>query len=230
MPRGNKEQDMLLVMRKLSHDTIWAAVIRRMRVLLAEKGTTRAALAERMGVDRGTITKWLKGERKASQSTIETLVAYMRSLGMNLDDFFGGEDQGSDYIQIPWLEATASMGSGSLEVSKEIISHLSFRADWLLGKGSPSKMAVINASGSSMEPTISDGSVVLIDESKITDLVNGKIYFVCYGEEIYLKRLKVDGQGRALALISDRDASQLPLDPDIYFRILGRAIWTGKEL
>jgi phage repressor protein C with HTH and peptisase S24 domain len=218
------------IMKHLSHDSIWSAVVRRMRFLLSEKGMTRAILAERMAVDRGTITRWLKGERRASQSTVETLVAYMRALGMNPDDFFGGQDAPSEYLRIPWLEATASMGDGSLVVSKEIISHLSFRADWLLGKGSPAKMAVINAQGSSMEPTISDGSVVLIDESKVTDPVNGKIYFVCYGDEIYLKRLRVDRSGRVLALISDRDDSELPLDPDIYFQILGRALWTGKEL
>lgn|GEM_PF-4669933 len=217
-------------MKTLNHDAIWDAIMKRTRTLLAEKGMSQIRLAERMKVDRATMSRWLRGERKASQSTVETLVGYMEALDMAPDEFFGSNDESSDYMQIPWLEATASMGGGSLEVSKEVISHLSFRTDWLLSKGSPAKMTVINVSGSSMDPTIADGSIVLIDESKVTDLVNGKIYLVCYGGEIFLKRLKVDRGGKALALISDSDGSEKEIDPEAYFTILGRAIWVGREL
>ncbi len=206
----------------------WAVMLKNISERVAS-GQKKTEIAKLLGIPRSKITEWLSpnGRLTGERTPIDKMRHYFSMLGLDYGLYFG-EDSG-DYMQIPWLEATASMGGGSLEVSKEVISHLSFRTDWLLGKGSPSKMAVINASGSSMEPTIVDGSVVLIDESKTTDLVNGKIYFVCYGEEVFLKRLKVLG-GRAVALISDADNSERMIDPDVYFRILGRAIWTGREL
>jgi phage repressor protein C with HTH and peptisase S24 domain len=217
-------------MKKLNHDAIWDAIIRRMREFLSEKGTTQAKLAERMNVDKGTITRWLKGERKGSQSTVETLVGYMESLGMEPVKFFGNQDAQEQFIEVPWLEATASMGGGSVETSKKMITTISFRSEWIHRKGNPANMAIINASGGSMEPTIPDNSVVLIDESKVHDLVNGKIYFVFYDGEIFLKRLKVDKSGKVLALISDSDGSEKEIDPEVVFEILGRALWFGRDI
>lgn len=134
----------------------------------------------------------------------------------------------TDYYQVPWLEACASMGGGSLEVSREVKSYLSFRRDWLLSKGNVNRMVAISVEGDSMSPTVPDGSVVLINDAA-TIPVNNKIYFVCYKEEIFLKRLKVK-DGKVEALISDCDASEIKIKKGEYFNIIGRAIWYGKEL
>jgi phage repressor protein C with HTH and peptisase S24 domain len=215
-------------MNKWTHESIWAELLRHMRALLLERGMTRARLAALMGVNRGTVTRWLKGERTASRSNAEVVAGYMRALGLDPARFFGGDEDAS-YTQIPWLVAEASMGSGSLEVSKEVISHLSFQTSWILSKGNPGKMVVINAVGDSMSPTIPDGAVVLINEAA-KEPINGKIYFVRCGSEIYLKRLRVKN-GQVLALISD--APHVPEktpDPAEPFEILGRAVWCGWEV
>ncbi len=188
------------------------------------------SIAERLGVDRGTVTRWLKGDRKGTHTPIEKLVRYMRALGMRPGEFLGDDAEYEGFLQIPWLKATASMGGGSYEGEKDVESHLSFQTSWLMSKGAPSRMVVINASGGSMEPTIPDGSVVLIDESKNSDLVNGKIYFVCYGEHIFLKRLKVGKDGRVVALQSDRGDPDIPVQPGDYFEVIGQAVWYGKDL
>lgn len=133
------------------------------------------------------------------------------------------------YYQVPWLEARASMGGGSLEVSKEVKSYLSFRRDWLLSKGSVSSMVVVSVQGDSMSPTIPDGSVVLISEAAAGPLVDNKIYLVCYRDELFIKRLKVR-DGRATALVSDFDGSEIPIKKSEYFNVIGRAIWYGKDL
>lgn len=134
----------------------------------------------------------------------------------------------ADYYQVPWLEACASMGGGSLEVSREVKSYLSFRRDWLLSKGNVNRMVAISVEGDSMSPTVPDGSVVLINDAATTP-VNNKIYFVCYRDEIFLKRLKVKN-GQVEALISDKDGSEIKIKKGEYFSIIGRAIWYGKEL
>lgn len=133
------------------------------------------------------------------------------------------------YYQVPWLEARASMGGGSLEVSKEVRSYLSFRRDWLLSKGPIGNMVVVSVQGDSMSPTIPDGSVVLINEAVAAPPVNGKIYLVCYRDELFIKRLKVKG-GQAVSLLSDFDGSEVAIKKSEYFNIIGRAIWYGKDL
>lgn len=133
------------------------------------------------------------------------------------------------YYQVPWLEARASMGGGSLEVSKEIKSYLSFRRDWLLSKGPIGNMVVVSVLGDSMSPTIPDGSVVLINESINSPPVHNKVYLVCYRDELFIKRLKVK-DGLPVALVSDFDNSEVFIKKGEYFNIIGRAIWYGKDL
>lgn len=133
------------------------------------------------------------------------------------------------YYRVPWLEARASMGGGSLEVSREVKSYLSFRRDWLLSKGSIGNMVVVSVQGDSMSPTIPDGSVVLVNEFSGAPPIHGKIYLVCYRDELFIKRLKVR-DGRAVGLLSDFDGSEIPIKKSEYFNIIGRAIWYGKDL
>ena len=213
----------------------WSLIIEEISRIAKEKGRGGGTfVANRLGVSRGTISRWKAGVLQGKRVPYDKTVSIMRILGLDPTPFFGVQPVSHAYIQVPWLEAEASMGGGgSTVVSKKIISHLSFRADWILAKGNPKKMAVINAGGRSMEPTIPDDSIVLINEGQ-TSPVNGKIYFVCYGSGespgIYLKRLRVDQSGNVTHLVSDLDGYEMPIDPDENFEIIGQAIWFAKEL
>ena len=167
----------------------WAAVVaeieRRIKAL-GRGGFTR--VGELLGVSRGTISKWVNNELKGERKSFDQVVDIMRKLEIDPAPYYPSGDEDTDFTEIPWLRATASMGGGSEEGSKLIRSHLSFQTGWLLNKSTSLKsLVVISASGGSMEPTIPDGSVVLIDESKCHDLVDGKIYFVVHGKGIFLK-------------------------------------------
>ncbi len=209
-------------------DAAWQAVLSAMRERKNTKDETDADIGRLLGVNRGTVGVWLREEKGGQRTSVKNMLHYMEKLGIDSAQYFGSEGE-SGYVQVPWLEATASMGGGSVEVSKDIISHLSFRADWLRAKGPAAYMSVINASGDSMHPTITDGSVVLINEMKPVQPSNGKIYFVRRGEEIFLKRLKVE-KGRVTALISDNGDIEDPLEPTDDFEVIGKALWVAKEL
>ena len=212
------------------HTAAWKAILLAIEKKSREQGWNQARVAEEiLGKNRSTVHCWFSKNRGGKRGSIDEMQSYMEKLGIDPTPYFGGGEGNEKFIEVPWLEATASMGGGSVEVSKKMISTLSFRSDWLHRKGNPGNMAVINASGGSMEPTIPDDSVVLIDESRIHDLVNGKVYFVCYEDQVFLKRLKIFG-GKAVALVSDSTGEEQPIKPGAYFRILGRAIWYGKEL
>lgn len=192
--------------------------------------SNQSKVAKRLGVHRTAVSKWLSGQLKGERISVDDMREYFTRLGLDPVPYFGGEStQDEEYSKVPWLEATASMGGGSVETSKSVTAHLAFRTDWLRTKGRLRGMVVVNASGDSMDPTIPDRAVVLINEQD-THPVNNGIFFVCYGEDIYLKRLRVDAAGRVTHLVSDGTGWAMPLEPEVYFEILGRAIWYGKEL
>ncbi|MDR2051680.1 MAG: S24 family peptidase [Deltaproteobacteria bacterium] len=222
----------------------WESVLAAISARIADNPRGElSAIASEIGVTRGTVSRWLSGGLKGQRIPYDRMAGIMRALGLDPAACFpaipagvlsGGQQEETHappeiYFQVPWLEARASMGGGSLEVSRKIRSHLSFRRDWLLAKGNADNMVVISVEGDSMSPTIPDGSVVLINEGSASPPVNGKIYLVCYLDELFLKRLKVRDH-QVLALISDFDSSEIFIKKGEYFAILGRAIWYGKDL
>ncbi|WP_232502856.1 XRE family transcriptional regulator [Solidesulfovibrio magneticus] len=144
-----------------------------------------------------------------------------------LRDLHAREDRQSAYTEVPLREATASMGGGSTETGDRTLSYLSFRTDWIRSKGNPEYMTAIRAFGDSMEPTIADGSVVLIDEGR-RQFVKNKVYYLRYNGQMYIKRL-IDAGGR-LGIASDADANVLLVSDADDFEIIGRCIWTAREL
>lgn len=233
----------------------WEAVLRALkeRVDNGPRGEL-SAIAGEIGATRGTVSRWLSGGLKGRRIPYDKMVRIMGVLGLDPAEYFGQPEyvaepapasghaskeaphlfthqpiEDPSYYQVPWLEARASMGGGSLEVSKEVKSYLSFRRDWLLSRGGIGNLVVVSVQGDSMSPTIPDGSVVLINESSGGPPVGGKVYLVCYRDELFIKRLKVK-DGRAVAMVSDFDGSEVPIKKSEYFNIIGRAIWYGKDL
>jgi SOS-response transcriptional repressor LexA len=144
-----------------------------------------------------------------------------------LQDIRARERYQRDYTEVPLREATGSMGGGSTETGDRTLTYLGFRTDWIRSKGNPEYMTVIRAFGDSMEPTITDGSVVLIDEGR-RQFVKNKVYYLRYNGQMYIKRLmERDG---SLVIASDNDPNVLLVSDADDFEIIGRCIWTARDL
>jgi len=131
------------------------------------------------------------------------------------------------YTEVPLREATGSMGGGSTETGDRTLTYLSFRTEWIRSKGNPENMTVIRAFGDSMDPTIADGSVVLIDEGR-RQFVKNKIYYLRYNGQMYIKRL-VERDGH-LAIVADNNPNVYLVSDADDFEIIGRCIWAAREL
>lgn len=144
-----------------------------------------------------------------------------------LRDIRAREMHQAHYTEVPLREATGSMGGGSTETGDRTLTYLSFRTEWIRSKGNPEYMTVIRAFGDSMDPTIIDGSVVLIDEGR-RQFVKNKVYYLRYNGQMYIKRL-VERDGH-LAIVSDNDPNLLLVSDADDFEIIGRCIWTARDL
>ena len=96
----------------------------------------------------------------------------------------------------------ASAGGGAFN-DDENFTYLSLDPAYvrLLGVSEKDKIDAITVTGESMEPTLRDGSIILIDRNK-TDIVNGSIFVINAGGTVYIKRLMMNPNGN-IDMISD---------------------------
>ncbi|WP_457650974.1 S24 family peptidase [Profundibacter sp.] len=131
--------------------------------------------------------------------------------------------------------AEASAGPGLLNPEDDRIGTLAFKRTWLQQIGlNPAKASILRVKGDSMEPTIKDGSVVLVDEQKKQPVGNSVFAFI-EDDELRIKRLDVidGGKSKVLTITSDNPdyPSEVRINSDINkLRILGQVVWTGYNL
>lgn len=218
------------------------------RIMSATGIRSQSELARVLGIGRQAVTD----AKKRSHIPADWYLHLCRKFGLNpqwLESGLGpthvagqGEAQpftgkaipGShpeEFSYVPKVRARLSAGGGSLVVDEAIETYYAFRHAWLKRKGQISQMRLMRVSGDSMEPTLRDEDVVLIDLSQ-TETYTGKIYAVGIDEEIVVKRL--DKKPGMLVLVSDNRQFYPPLevalDESSNVRVLGRVIWMAREV
>jgi phage repressor protein C with HTH and peptisase S24 domain len=158
-------------------------------------------------------------------------VSYPLSEGFKTADIGGELTEG--FVQVPRYEVAASAGGGAVIHSEQIVDHLSFKAEWVHNAlGVPVKdLALINVTGDSMEPTLSEGDLILIDMSH-RGMKDNAIYVLQLNGSLLVKRLqhKLDG---SVVVKSDN----LIYDPETVsgeaielLNIIGRVVWCGRRM
>jgi len=133
---------------------------------------------------------------------------------------------------VPMVEARLSAGTGSFETGDSSERRYAFRSDFLTRKGQPGQMVLMRVDGDSMEPQIFNNDVVLVDQSQTKPRAGG-LYAVGVEDVVYIKM--VDTLPGKIVLKSFNDAYP-PLEVDARgdladgIRIIGRAVWVGREL
>ena len=122
--------------------------------------------------------------------------------------------------------ATAA-GSGALDLDESIKTHAYFRSEWLSKMGlHAGRCRIIGVMGESMEPTLPDGCVILLDRNRTT-VLDGRIYVLRTEDGLIVKRAGRDG--RRWLLVSDHeDWEPVPWPPDAVVR--GEVKWMAREL
>jgi len=148
------------------------------------------------------------------------------------NEYSGPIEDTSKLFLVPLVEARLSAGGGSFEASDQIERHYAFRHDFLCRKGNPETMVLMRVTGDSMTPDINNDDVVLIDRQQ-TQLRPGKIYAVGVEDMVYLKTVNAAPKQIILSSINPLYAPII-LETSEHFedlvRIIGRAIWIGREL
>lgn len=188
------------------------------------------------------IGKYLAGKAKPSFYSVRALAG---AAGVRLDWLASGEgdpyegatapspaDQAT--VMVPHYDLALSAGSGAFNDGNAVTEFVPFPNDILrrlVGRASAEGLAIVDARGDSMEPTIGDGDLVLIDTHDKT-LQDGLMAFAI-DDVAYIKRLR-PMVGGGVEVISDNDETYkpqaLPRERLADLRVFGRVRWVGRAL
>lgn len=181
---------------------------------------------ESTGVDINYILTGNRANKIASDSvkTINQMQEQKKSY--HFDESWG------QFALVPFYDVEASAGWGSLVDQELKIGEMAFRKDWLKARGlKPSHCALIKARGDSMEPTIYDGDVLLVDTQANT-IKDDAIYIVHADHHLIIKRVQQALDG-SLIIISDNSRYEnqtIGADMAEKVKVAGRVRWHGHEI
>ncbi|MDO5631104.1 MAG: LexA family transcriptional regulator [Paracoccus sp. (in: a-proteobacteria)] len=196
------------------------------------RGLPIGDLASRIGASIDYIEEVENGTRAPKPALLSALAR----LGLDPDWLMTGaypalppvEIDGSAFSQVQMYEAQLAAGAGALNSSEEVIGNLAFRTDWLRREGvTPGAASLVRVRGDSMEPTLRDGALVLVDH-KNRDAARKGIYALRIGDDVLVKRLQQ--QGDVLLINSDNpayDSRVLSGHNAEQVEIIGRVAWAG---
>lgn len=138
----------------------------------------------------------------------------------------------SEYCYLPLYDVYASAGHGALNDNEQVTDRLAFKQSWLRGEMglSPENCCLIHVTGDSMEPTLHERDVAMIDRSHTNIIVDG-IYCLRLDSGLLIKRLQ-RLMGNKLKVISDNPAYEAFTINNFDTEdqgIIGRVIWAGKR-
>lgn len=216
----------------------------RLRSERERAGLSRDQVIAHISYSRSTLQQWEAGHTEPPISAIEQLASLYKISSQYL--IFGEQSDtpvaystvsanDEDYKDISIYDLAAGAGTGRLVADENIKRRLKFPNWWFNERGlQHTDVAGLYTKGDSMEPTIPDNSLLLIDQSQ-TYLSDGKVYVVRVDDELYVKRIKrILGGG--LELISDNPdyrtkvLEKEDLRAENFFQVIGQVVHIGIDL
>lgn len=192
-------------------------------------------LAAAIDADPNKITKSLTGTRRFTANEVIAIKALFER-DITEPTLTGSAEKaphGSSLVRVYDIQAAA--GNGFIPDSYEaVVDLLAFPQRYLsdITKTSPEHLAIIGVVGSSMQPTLNHGDVVMVDMTK-TDIDFDGMFVVRIGEALKVKRVSYGAKRRSIIVRSD-NPNKLQFPDEEYFQgddiqVVGRVAWIGAK-
>jgi phage repressor protein C with HTH and peptisase S24 domain len=142
---------------------------------------------------------------------------------------FSPHSAAGDYGVIALHDEQVAAGPDRMSWNEKVISSLAFPTSWLKANGiSPDMASLIYVDGTSMEPTLKDGSIVMINHNRTT-LRGRRMYAFSQGGELRVKRLETLPGGDILVLSDNAEfSSEVIRGEDGHdVKVIGEVVWTA---
>jgi phage repressor protein C with HTH and peptisase S24 domain len=138
-----------------------------------------------------------------------------------------------EFVYVAKYEVTASAGNGAVIHDEAVVDHLAFKRSWIaqtLGLD-PLHLALIDARGDSMSPTIESGDLLLLDTRKCGAKSEG-IYVINLSGALLVKRLRMKLSGTVEVMSDNPKYSSESISGSELDRLIlvGRVVWHGRKI
>jgi phage repressor protein C with HTH and peptisase S24 domain len=210
---------------------------------LKELKVSQAELGRRVGVSQPTINAILSGDTQRSKHLREIAIALSTTeawlLGETEDPLAGAiseleQEDMADRLGvtlIPEMDMGFAMVAGTFVEVFERTGFRAFDREWArsISRGNLEKLFVARGDGDSMEPTLHDGDIVLIDCAESTIDRGERVWAVVYGGLGLIKRVR-RLPGDRYHLLSDNQRVP-PIETSAEdLHVVGRVIWIGRRI
>ena len=148
------------------------------------KYVNQSLLAEALGITRQTVSNRIKNESQVTVSELQRIEDYFGIICLDDSQIEQGEVIYVNY----YSDVFASCGNGTILFSDERIK-VPIPITLISGFSNQKSYSMINASGNSMSPTISDGDRLLVEHWNGEQIQDNRIYVFCFNQEFFIKRL-----------------------------------------
>ena len=198
-----------------------------------EQGLSQKEMAHILGISQQSYNNYEKGKRTIPN---DLLAKINKLFNVSFDWLFA--DEGSMYNKkqqnnnkenylIDKLSLQASAGPGITNFEVEVEEKLSISKTFFRTPQNPQNLKIIEIVGDSMEPTLLNGSHIVIDISKKGG-IDG-VYALLLQDEVLVKRLQFN-LDQTIDIISDNPAYKIqkynPIETQVELKILGMKILT----
>ena len=214
----------------------------RIAKAISQSGKQKIEIAALCDVRPSAVSQWISGEIKTLKAghvfALQEATGYraewiVLGKGPEREEEEAGSPRSDDYSLIPQFTARGASGRGYLNDHVEVKGGLAFKKDWLRRIGlKDGRLSVFYNSGDSNWPTLSDGEVLLLDESQ-NEPRNGNMYALLTSDgEIIIKRLIRDITGGWIIRSDNQDKTRYPDQPVSdegmnAVQVIGRVVWRG---
>jgi phage repressor protein C with HTH and peptisase S24 domain len=132
------------------------------------------------------------------------------------------------FVLIGFVESPLGAGSKAIIANSSPYQLLAFRNDWISEvASSPENLILLPVKGPSMEKTIFDGDLVMVDTSH-KEIIRDLIYAVRIEETLTIKRVQKLPDGRYRLISDNKDFPPEDFSPE-EAKIAGRVIWLARD-
>ena len=181
---------------------------------------------ENVSIGTGTLVRLIDGDEGVRVETLSKVASYF---GIDVENLLRGE--ASPFVEVLRVDVSFSAGPGCYPGIQEQVGSLSFRKDFLTSCGATTESArIVNVSGTSMEPTILDGAVLLINTKNTEPRSNAVFALARPNEGLVVKRLVKIGEYWFARSDNPDGNPDFRIDDGEPVTIIGRAVWMGVKL
>lgn len=138
----------------------------------------------------------------------------------------------SEFIKVPRYDVSVSAGHGNMIHSEQIVDYLSFKREWVESrKLNPKSLVLVEVDGDSMNPTLLDGDLILVDR-EVHEFKSDGLYVLNFDDNLQVKRIQKVPTGDLI--IQGDNPTYKPFtavgDQVELLTIIGRVVWFGRDI